>query len=85
MPDSAGNAKRPASQAVLDWHARMETEEAKRVYRARASLVELTNAHVKKHLGVDHVLVRGVAKVTCVALLAGLTFNILQNASHLLA
>lgn len=85
VPDSAGNAKRPASQAVLDWHARMETEEAKRVYRARASLVELTNAHVKKHLGVDHVLVRGVAKVTCVALLSGLAFNIIQNAAHLLA
>ena len=85
VPSSAGDARRPTSPAVLAWRERMETEEAKRVYRARAGLVELTNAHVKHHFGVDHVLVRGVAKVTCVALLAGLTFNILQNASHLLA
>jgi len=85
VPGNAGDANRPASQAVLDWRARMETDEAKRLYRARASLVELTNAHVKKHMGVDHVLVRGVAKVTCVALLSGLAFNILTNAAHLLA
>jgi transposase len=85
VPSNAGDAKRPASPAVLDWRVRMETEEAKRIYRARAGLIELTNAHVKQHFGVDHVLVRGVAKVTCVALLAGLAFNILQHAAHLLA
>jgi hypothetical protein len=85
VPENAGDATRSTSQVVLDWRARMETDEAKRLYRARASLVEITNAHVKQHLGVDHVLVRGVAKVTCVALLSGLAFNILQNAAHLLA
>lgn len=85
VPDNAGDVTRQTSQAVLDWRARMETEEAKLVYRARAGLVELTNAHIKQHFGVDHVLVRGAAKVTCVALLAVLTFNILQNASRLLA
>ena len=85
VPDNAGDANRPTSQAVLDWRARMKTDEAKRLYRARAGLVELTNAHLKKHLGVDHVLVRGVDKVTCVALLSSLAFNILHNAAHLLA
>jgi transposase len=85
VADNAGDANRSTSQAVLDWRARMETDEAKRLYRARAGLVELTNAHVKKHLGVDQVLVRGLAKVTCVALLSGLAFNILHNAANLLA
>ncbi|MEI8259461.1 MAG: IS1182 family transposase [Deltaproteobacteria bacterium] len=85
VPKNAGDATRSTSQPVLDWHARMETDEAKRLYRARAGLVELTNAHIKEHLGVDHLLVRGVAKVTCVALLAGLAFNILHNAAALLA
>ncbi len=85
VPDNAGDASRQASQAVLDWRARMETDEAKRVYRARASLVELANAHVKAQLGLEQVLVRGVAKVTCVALLTSLAFNILHNAAQLLA
>jgi transposase len=84
VPDNAGDASRPTSEQVLAWRARMETEEAQRLYRARAGLVEITNAHVKAHLGLDHVLVRGLAKVTCVALLTGLAFNILQNAARLL-
>ncbi len=85
VPDNAGDAGRQASQAVLDWRARMETDEAKRLYRARASLVELANAHVKEQLGLEQLLVRGLAKVTCVALLTSLAFNIVQNAARLLA
>ena len=45
----------------------------------------MTNAHVKEHQGLDHVLVRGIANVTCVALLSSLAFNIVQNAAQLLA
>jgi len=85
VPDNAGDTSRGASQAVLDWREKMETDEAKVAYRARASLVELTNAHVKEQLGLDHVLVRGLAKVTSVALLTGLAYNILQNAAGLLS
>lgn len=33
---------------------------------------------------IDHVLVRGLAKVTCVALLAAITSNLLQHAATLL-
>jgi len=69
---------------VAAWRQRMVTEEAKRLYRARAGLVELTNAHVKSRFGIEQVLVRGLAKVRCVALLAGLAFNLLQNAERLL-
>jgi transposase len=84
VPDRAGDIDPKASQAVLGWHARMKTDEAKCVYRARAGLVELANAHVKGRFGLEQVLVRGLAKVTCVALLTSLAFNILQHAAHLL-
>ena len=66
------------------WRARMQTDEAKRTFRARASLCELPNAHLKHHHGVAQVLLRGLEKVTCVALLAGLTANLLQHAAQLL-
>jgi transposase len=71
--------------AIEAWRARMETDGAKRRFRARAGLVELLNAHLKEQFGVDHVFVRGLSKVNCVALLAGLTFNLLQHAASLLA
>jgi transposase len=88
LPDTAktveqlriGNAK----PGVIAWRERMETEEAKKLYRARASLVELTNAHQKDHHDVVQVLVRGIEKVTSVVLLNVLASNILLNARHLL-
>jgi transposase len=69
---------------VVAWRERMTTEEAKTVYRARASLCELMNAHLRSHHGVDQFLVRGLAKVTCVALLAAIASNVLQHAATLL-
>lgn len=76
------NADKDAS--IEAWRARMQTEKAKRTFRARASLCELPNAHLKHHHGVAQVLLRGLEKVTCVALLAGLTANLLQHAAQLL-
>lgn len=70
--------------AVAAWRERMETEQAKTTYRARASLCELPNAHLKSHQGIVQVLVRGLPKVTCVALLAGLAANLVHHAHHLL-
>jgi transposase len=69
--------------AIIAWRARMETQEAKRLYRARAGLCELSNAHGRAH-GLDHFLVRGLNKVTCVVLLAAITSNLLQHAATLL-
>ncbi len=71
--------------AIVAWRARMETDEAKKLYRARASLCELMNAHLRTHHGVNEFLVRGIAKVTCVVLLAAIASNVLQHASALLA
>jgi len=70
---------------VLAWRERMDTEEAQKLYRARAGLAELNNAHQKTHHGIQQFLVRGIPKATCVVLLHVLTSNILQHAANLLA
>ena len=74
-----------ADPESIAWRERMETDEAKKIYRARASLVELANAHQKTHHGIAQVLVRGAAKVTCVILMNAIGSNILQHAQRLLA
>jgi transposase len=71
--------------AITAWRTRMETPEAKQLFRARASLCELENAHFKSRLGLGHLLVRSLNKVTCVALLTAIAANILAHASSLLA
>jgi transposase len=73
-----------ADPEVVAWRERMETDEAKKLYRARAGLAELANAHQKIHHGIAQVLVRGAAKVTCVILLNAIGSNILQHAPRLL-
>ncbi len=83
VPRRAGPLEN-ASPEVAAWRQRMVTEEAKRLYRARAGLVELLNAHFKTRFGIEQVLVRGLPKIRCVVLLAGLAFNLLQNADRLL-
>jgi transposase len=69
---------------IVAFRARMETPEAKELYRARAGLAELPNAHFKSRLGLGQFLVRGLENVTSVALLTGLAFNLLSHAPHLL-
>jgi len=71
--------------ALVAWRARMESDEAKKLYKARACLCELMNAHLRTHHGVDQFLVRGVAKATSVVLLGVIASNILQHAATLLA
>jgi transposase len=70
-------------EAVADWRARMDTDEAKRLYRARASLCELVNARGRA-LGLDQFLVRGLRKVTNVVLLTVIASNLLQHAAVLM-
>jgi transposase len=71
--------------AILAWKARMETKEAQTTYRARASICELPNAHLKSRLGLGQLLVRSLPKVTCLALLTALSMNLLTHAHALLA
>lgn len=70
---------------IKAWRARMGTEEARRIYRARSGLCELTNAQLRTRQGLDQFLVRGLRKVTNVVLLGTIAYNLLQHASSLLA
>jgi len=85
IPKREQCAAAPASPEVKAWRERMKTEESKRAYRARAALCELSNAHLKCHHGTDSVLVRGLAKVTSVALLGAIAANVLAHAAAWLA
>jgi transposase len=85
IPKREECATTPVSPEIEAWRSRMKTDEAKRVYRARAGLCELSNAHLKCHHRTASVLVRGLPKVTCVALLATIAANILAHATAWLA
>lgn len=69
---------------VQAWKQRMNTDEAKEIYRARASLCELSNANARR-MGLTQLLVRGVAKATSVALLTAITHDVLAHAMTLLS
>ena len=84
VPKREQNASAHAMPEIAAWRERMKTEDAKRAYRSRAGLCELVNAHLKSHHGTAHVLVRGLEKVTCVALLGALANNLLAHATSLL-
>lgn len=85
-PSKDPQSHRGAYDAPIQaFRARMETPEAKELYRARAGLAELPNAHFKGRLGLGQFLIRGLANVTCIALLTGLAFNLLGHSSSLLA
>jgi len=65
------------SPEVVAWRERMATAEAQAIYKRRGALAEWANAQTR-HLGLTQFTVRGVAKVTAVALLIALTHNLLQ-------
>jgi len=85
VPHRETSSTKPVCAEVAAWRDRMETEQAKQLYKQRPALCELVNAHLKLHYGLGQVLVRGLPKVTCVVLLAALTSNILQHIKDLLA
>lgn len=62
---------------VTNWRQRMETEEAKKIYRERAATAEPVNARGRAH-GLVQFVVRGREKVLSVLLLAAITHNLLR-------
>jgi transposase len=66
------------SEAVAAWRQRMDTEEAKEIYKQRAATAETVNADAKEHRGLDRLAVRGLDKVGGSASLFALTYNILR-------
>ena len=66
------------SDEQAKWRARMGTPEAQAIYKERASTIETANADLKIHRGLTRLLVRGKAKITCVALWCALAYNLLH-------
>ena len=69
--------RRDDTPEVARWRERMETEEAKEIYKGRAATAECVNAHARRH-GLTQLLVRGTDKVLSVLLLIAITHNLLR-------
>lgn len=67
------------SAAVRAWRARMATDDAKRIYRARAATAEWVNADARTHRTLDRVLVRGLKKVHTWVLWVALAHNLMRT------
>jgi transposase len=67
---------RDDSPAVGAWRQRMGEDTAKEIYKERAATVELANAQTRTH-GLTQFVVRGVEKVTAVALWFALAHNMM--------
>ena len=79
-------APRPGdSAAVIAWRARMNTPEGRAIYGQRKSICETVNADLKTHRGLGPLLVRGAAKVLCVALWSALAYNLMRFGAHLVS
>jgi transposase len=66
------------SEAVIEWRRRMGTDEAKAIYKRRASVAEWLNAQRRNH-GLQQFRVRGRPKVRCIALWHAIAHNFLQT------
>lgn len=74
-------APRPKeSPELTEWRTRMGTDEAKRIYRQRASTAECVNALARQR-GLHQFLVRGLQKVRAVATLFALAHNLCRWAT----
>jgi transposase len=65
------------SKEVVAWRQRMDTEEARHIYKLRASTAEWANAQVRCH-GLVRFTVRGLSKALNVVLLAVIAHNLLR-------
>jgi transposase len=77
-PQVDRHAPKPGdSAAVAAWRERMGTEQAKAIYKERASTAECVNARARGR-GLLQLLVRGLAKVKAIALWHALAHNLLR-------
>jgi len=66
------------SEAVQAFRAKMQTEDAKQIYRSRAEVAETPNAWIKEKFGLRRFRLRGLGKVRFEVGWACLTYNIMQ-------
>lgn len=67
---------------VTAWRERMETEQAKKIYKERAATAECVNAQARNR-GLQQFTVRGLKKVRAVVLLFALAHNLMRMVSLL--
>lgn len=67
------------SKAVAAWRKRMDTDEAREIYKKRAATAECVNAQ-SRNRGLQQYPLRGLAKVKCVTLLFALAHNLMRMA-----
>jgi transposase len=70
--------RREDSEAVKAFRAKMQTEQAKQIYRTRAEVAETPNAWIKAKFGLRQFQLRGLRKIGIEAVWACLTYNIRQ-------
>jgi hypothetical protein len=63
---------------IAAYRHKMQTDEAKAIYKTRSQVAEFPNLWIKAKLGLRQFCVRGVAKVRTESLWAALTYNIQQ-------
>ena len=63
---------------LVAFEAKMQTEQARQIYKERAGVAEFPNAWIKDKFGLRQFRLRGVVKVGLEALWACLTYNICQ-------
>ena len=76
---SAGAASFRRERSLKKCLNRMETCEAKEIYKQRAATVETVNGDFKDHRGLDRLRVRGVDRADCVLLLTVLAYNLMRS------
>jgi len=72
------DVRRGDSKAVQEWRSRMETEQAKSIYRERGATAEWVNAQFRNQ-GLIRLLVRGTKKVLAVVLVHALANNMRRS------
>ena len=87
-PQNRGRELEPKpgdSDAVRAWKQRMASEEGQKIYKDRAATSETVNADLRTYRGLVPLTVRGLEKITCVALWCALAHNLVHFGKALLS
>jgi hypothetical protein len=87
-PQNRGRELEPKSgdsDAIRAWKQRMASEEGQKIYKDRAATSETVNADLRTYRGLVPLTVRGLGKITCVALWCALAHNLMHFGKALLS
>jgi transposase len=73
------------SEAIRAWKQRMASQEGQKIYKERAATSETVNADLRTYRGLVPLTVRGLEKITCVALWCALAHNLMHFGKALLS